>query len=144
MKKMFLAIAVFASAVAFAADPAVDEKIEKHFKESFPKAEKITWYEADTHYEVLFTNNLVTCRMWYDRDGNVTKTERYYKEDGVSPFLLAKLNKRFEGKKVFGVTEVSTETGITYHIILEDEKRWYHVIGDASGNLHLERKLVKA
>ena len=143
MKKMFLAVAVFASSLAFA-NPAVDEKIEKNFKSSFPKAEKVTWYEADSYYEVLFTNNQVTCRMWYDRDGNVTKTERYYKQEGLSPFVLARLNKKFEGKKVFGVTEVSTDAGVTYHIILEDDKKWYQVTADDNGNMHLEKKLLKA
>jgi hypothetical protein len=143
MKKMFLAIAVLASSLTFA-NPSVDEKIEKNFKQSFPKAEKVTWYEGDSFYEVLFTNNLVTCRLWYDRDGNVTKTERYYKEDGLSPFMLARLSKRFEGKKVFGVTEVSSDNGINYTIILEDDKRWYQVSADASGNLRLDKKMLKA
>jgi len=82
--------------------------------------------------------------MWYDRDGNVTKTERYYKEEGLSPFLLARLNKKFEGKKVFGVTEVSTETGVTYTIVLEDDKRWYQVTADDAGNVRLDKKLLKA
>jgi hypothetical protein len=143
MKKLFLAFAVLTSSLAFAS-PAVDGKIEKTFKESFPKAEKVTWYESDSYYEVLFTNNQVTCRMWYDHDGNVSKTERYYKEDGLSPFLLAKLNKKFPGKKVYGVTEVSTDGGTTYNIILEDEKQWYQVSADDAGSVHLDKKLLKA
>lgn len=143
MKQTFLLIALFASSLLFA-NPTVDEKIEKHFKETFPKAEKVTWYEADSYYEVLFTNNQVTCRLWYNRDGNVTKTERYYKAEGLSPFLVAKLNKKFADKKVFGVTEINTESELTYHIILEDETRWYQVTADASGNLRLEKKMRKA
>jgi hypothetical protein len=143
MKKMFLAFAVFASSLAFA-NPSVDEKIEKNFKESFPKAEKVTWYENDSFYEVLFTNNQVTCRLWYDHEGNVTKTERYYKAEGLSPFLLARLNKKFDGKKVFGVTEVSTDAGVTYHLILEDAHKWYQVTADDNGNMNLEKKLQKA
>ena len=144
MKKMFLAIAVCASFYASAANPGIDDKIEKNFKASFPNAEKITWYENDSYYEVLFTSNQVTCRLWYDRDGAVTKTERYYKADGLSPFILAKLNKKFEGKNVFGVTEVATDAGVTYHIILEDAKKWYHVTADGTGSLRLEKKLTKA
>lgn len=143
MKKMFLIIAVFSASLAFA-NPALDEKIEKHFKAAFPNAEKVTWYEADSYYEVLFTNNHVTCRLWYDREGNVTKTERYYKEEGLSPFMLAKLNKKFAGKKVFGVTEINSESGITYHIILEDDKKWYQVTADDAGNIRLDKKLLKA
>lgn len=144
MKKSLLAIAVFASSVAFAAGGDLDEKVETYFKESFPHAEKVTWYEGDSYYEVLFTNNDLTCRLWYDRDGNVIKTERYYKEDGVAPFLTAKLHKKFPGKKVFGVTETTTDGGVTYHLILEDAEKWYHVTADETGNLHLDKKLLKA
>jgi hypothetical protein len=144
MKKMFLALAVFGSVLGYAADPSVDDKIEKNFKAAFPKAEKVTWYENESYYEVLFTNNQVTCRLWYDINGNVTKTERYYKEEGLSPYLVAKLNKKFAGKKIFGVTEVVSDHGINYTIILEDEKKWYHVNADGTGNLQLDKKFIKA
>jgi hypothetical protein len=144
MRKLFFTAALFAASFAFAADPGVDAQVEKGFNEAFPKAEKVTWYESEGNYEVLFTNNEVQCRLWYDREGNVTKTERYYTENGLSPFMLARLNKKFNGKKVFGVTEVTSESGITYHIVLEDGQKWYHVTSDASGNLHLEKKLLKA
>jgi len=143
MKKMFLAVAIFASSIAFA-NPSLDKVIESRFKESFPKAEKVTWYESDTYYEVLFTNNQVKCRLWYDRNGNVTKTERYYGEEGLSPFLLARLNKKYTGKKVFGVTEISSDNGTAYYIILQDDRRWYHVSADESGILRLDKKLLKA
>ena len=143
MKKTFLLLALFCSTLLFAS-PGVDEKIEKNFKESFPKAEKISWFENESFYEVLFINNQVTCRLWYDRNGEVTKTERYYKEEGLSPFLLAKLNRRFKGKKVFGVTEINTDGGLTYHIILEDEKKWYFITADAVGTMQLEKKMIKA
>ena len=99
MKKMFLAFAVLASSIAFAANPKPDEKIEKRFKESFPRAEKVTWYEGNGYYEVIFTNNQVNCRLWYDESGNVTKTERYYTQESLSPFLLAKINKNLPVKK---------------------------------------------
>jgi hypothetical protein len=90
------------------------------------------------------TNNEVQCRLWYDRQGNVTKTERYYSAKGLSPFMMARLNKKFNGKKVFGVTEVTSESGIRYHIVLEDGQKWYHVTSDESGNLQLDKKLLKA
>ena len=45
---------------------------------------------------------------------------------------------------MFGVTEVATDAGVTYHIILEDAKKWYHVTADGSGFMQLEKKLTKA
>ncbi len=145
MKKLLIVLAVVVSGTLFAATPPeVDGKIEKSFKEAFPKAEKVTWYENDNTYEVLFMNNLVKCRMWYDKDGNVTKTERYYGESELCPYIMAKVKRKYPGKKVFGVTEVNTESGINYHIILEDANKWYHVSGDAAGYLRLDKKLNKA
>lgn len=145
MKKILFTIAILASSILYAAAaPPVDDKIEKRFKEAFPKAEKITWYENDTHYEVLFTNGLVKCRMWYDRYGNVTKTERYYSEQDLCPFILAKVKQKYADKKVFGVTEINSEDGIQYYIILEDEKNWFHVNSNASGYMSLTNKFKKA
>jgi hypothetical protein len=144
MKKLLVILAVLVSGVIYAATPDVDDKVEKSFKDAFPKAEKVTWYENENTYEVLFENDQVKCRMWYDKEGNVTRTERYYAENDLCPFILAKVKKRFNGKKVFGVTEVNDENGISYHIILEDANRWYHVNADSAGFLRLEKKLNKA
>jgi hypothetical protein len=144
MKKLLIVLAILVSGTLFAATPEVDDKVEKNFKDAFPKAEKITWYENETSYEVLFMNGQVKCRMWYDKEGNVTKTERYYSEAELCPYILAKVKKRFAGKRVFGVTEVNSENGITYHIILEDQNKWYHVNADSAGFLRLEKKLTKA
>ncbi len=144
MKKILFAMAILVSGVLHAAGISIDDKIEKSFKEAFPKAEKVTWYENDTHYEVLFTNDQVKCRMWYDRDGNVTRAERYYKEDGLCPYILAKIKRKYNGKNVFGVTEVNSDEGTTYYIILEDAKNWFHINSDAAGNMNLTKKLIKA
>lgn len=80
MKKLLVAIALLASTALYAASPSpsVDEKIEKSFNSAFPKAEKVTWYENETYYEVLFMNDMVKCRMWYKKymvDKNLSDLE---------------------------------------------------------------------
>lgn len=144
MKKLLVAIDILASTALYAASPSIDEKIEKSFKNAFPKAEKVSWYENETYYEVLFVNEMVKCRMWYNKEGNVVKTERYYTEDGLCPFILAKVKNKFNGKTVFGVTEVNNEEGINYYIVLEDDKKWYHITSDGSGNIYMRKKYNKA
>ncbi len=144
MKKLLLALTVFASTILYATPIDVDAKIEKKFNETFPKAEKVVWYESDHNYEVLFLNGAVKCRMIYNKEGQVIKTTRYYKEDGLCPFILANLKTKYSGKKIFGITEVNNETGIRYYIILEDDKKWYHVNADGAGNMTLDKKLNKA
>ena len=144
MKKLLIAFALIISGTLYAATPTVDDKIKQTFKETFPKAEKVTWYENETHYEVLFENDLVKCRMWYNKVGDVVKTERYYREEGLCPFLLAKLKNKHSDKRVFGVTEINNDQGINYYIILEDDKKWYHIQADSYGNLSMQKKYNKA
>lgn len=144
MKKMLFAMLLLASTFAYATDPVVDEKIEKNFHAAFPKAEKVTWYENGTQHEVSFINESVKCRMLYDKEGNVLKTERYYAAENLPPFITAKLNKKYADKTVFGVTEITINEGTTYHIVLQDSKQWYFVTADNNGFLTFDRKMRKA
>ena len=54
------------------------------------------------------------------------------------------MNEKYPGKKIFGITEVSDNEKVTYHIVLEDEKYWYNVESDATGVIKLDKKLEKA
>jgi hypothetical protein len=144
MKKLLLLLLVFITGVSYAGTPGIDEKILKTFQEAFPKAEKVTWYEDNGAYAVLFTCDDIRCRMWFDNKGTAQKTIRYYYEQNLCPFVLTKVKQKFSGKKVYGITEVSTNEGITYNIILEDETRWYHVFVDTNGSVQLEKKYIKA
>jgi len=143
MKKFLLMLLVLASSFAYA-NNTIDEKILKTFKEAFPKAEKVTWYEEGGSYQVLFTCDAVKCRMYFDNKGDATKTIRYYTEQNLCPLVMTKIKQKFAGKNIFGITEVSTDSGTTYNIILEDEKKWYHVLVDTDGSVQLEKKYTKA
>src|SRR5438067_8961830 len=119
MKSIFFGIAILLFASAYSAPP--NEKILKSFSTSFPKAEKISWFESGNDAQVEFFSGAIKCKVWYDADGNVLKTNRYYTAESLSPFILSKLQQKYNGKKVFGITEVSSEEGITFYIVLEDE-----------------------
>ncbi|HVG40016.1 MAG TPA: hypothetical protein VM888_00295 [Chitinophagaceae bacterium] len=144
MKKLLLILLVFASGVSFAGTPVIDEKILKSFQDAFPKAEKVTWYEESGNYQVLFTCEQIKCRMWFDNKGNALQTIRYYYEQNLCPFVMTKVKQKFAGKQIYGITEVSTDRGVVYNIILEDEKKWYHVKVDTDGSVQLEKKYIKA
>jgi hypothetical protein len=51
---------------------------------------------------------------------------------------------KYEGKKIFGVTEESSEDGIRYHIILEDNKSWLTILAEPSGVMYVEKKKRKS
>ena len=144
MKKLLLGIALFASVMTFASELPVDDKVLKVFNESFPNARKVSWNDSGNQYEVYFENGEVKYRMKYDANGQVLRTERYYTGDQLPPFILARLSHRFPGKKVFGVTEVTSEESLRYHVIMEDATRWYQISASATGDIQLEKKFKKA
>jgi hypothetical protein len=143
MKKILLIAAatiVFAS-VSFAADP--NKKVLDAFNKTFQQVKDVTWQDVDNKYEANFSQNNITFRVMYDEEGNVVKSIRYYFGQTLPIFIQAKLAKKYEGKKVFGVTEISTDNELTYYIILEDKTTWTHVTSDAYGNMFTEKKLKK-
>jgi hypothetical protein len=121
-----------------------NEKVLKNFNLTFPKADSIVWSESETEYGVYFVNDGVKCRIWYDLEGNVKKSIRYYGEEKLPPIIVGNLQKKYPDAKVFGVTEVSTPEEFTYQITLESEKHWLDVNADPVGNLKTIKKLNKA
>ncbi|MEO7961744.1 MAG: hypothetical protein ABIR19_09360 [Ginsengibacter sp.] len=123
----------------------VNEKVLKVFATSFPEVKGTTWYNYDTYYAVYFTNpDDSKCRIEYDFHGNILATTRYYSSELLAPFIRARVSEKYPGKNIFGVTEVNNTNGLTYHIVLEDENKWYNVLSDAAGSISLEKKLNKA
>ena len=148
MKKIVLVylIAIISATSVFAApNSLVTEKVLKVFHQAFPEVKQPIWYAFENYYEVYFTNpDNSSCRIDYSPDGIVISTTRYYAEQDLPPAIRAKVNEKFPGKKIFGVTEVSNSENLTYHIVLEDDNNWYNVESDATGILKLDKKLDKS
>ncbi|OLY90812.1 hypothetical protein SAMN05444008_12345 [Cnuella takakiae] len=142
MKKLFIAAAMLVSLSSFAG-PGVDEELERHFRETFPAANAIKWYDSKEGYEVFFTLNNIQCRIQYDADGTMKTMRRDYTKESLPMFITGAVNKKYPGKKIFGVTELTTPSGLQYHIVLQDEKSWYFVDGTSGGDLSLNHKLHK-
>ena|SRR5215218_2515666 len=144
MKRVFYGLALLLSTTSFAATPTVDEQISKQFKETFPTALNTKWYEYETFYEVVFENNQVLCRIKYDFKGNIISVRRDYYEKDLSLFIVAKIKEKYAGKRIFGITEITSSEGIVYTIVLEDDKNWITVNASDNGELSLVQKLKKA
>jgi hypothetical protein len=144
MKKILLTLVIACTAsFAFAAPP-VSDKVLKLFKDIFPAVQDAKWYEFENYYQVYFDKDDVKCRIKYDFDGKIISTVRYYGESLVCPFLKAKLAQKFPGKKIFGVTEMTSENEMTYDFVLEDDKSWTQVRSDATGQMSVTEKFKKA
>ena len=144
MKKILLTLMLIAAVSFSYANPTVNEKVLKIFSKVFPSVENAKWYEYETYYEAYFDKDDIKCRVRFDLDGKILSTIRYYGEKTVSPFLKAKISQKYPGKKIFGVTEVNTETELSYNVVLEDEKNWVHVKADGTGQMEVTDKFKKA
>ena len=143
MKRVLFGLVLLISTVSFAAT-SVNEKVTSRFAETFPAAQNAKWYEYENFYEVFFVNNDITCRIKYDLQGNILSARRDYYENHLSLYLLAKVKEKFTGKKIFGVTEATTQDGVVYTIVLEDDKNWTTITSNETGNFSVVQKLKKA
>jgi acyl-CoA synthetase (AMP-forming)/AMP-acid ligase II len=145
MKKLIIFTCLFAALSATASNPPeVSEKVLKAFNETFMKATEVVWHEVQNLYEASFKQSEVISRAIYDQDGNLLRTTRYYSQENLPINILTKLQKRFAGKSVYGITELSTDDEVSYHITMQDEKNWYIIKADNWGGLELEKKYKKA
>lgn len=144
MKKIFYGIALLLSTTAFAATPPVDEQTSKLFKETFPSATNVKWFDYETYYEVTFENNQIPSRVKYDLYGNILSARRDYQERDLPIFIRAKVKEKYSDKKIYGVTEITSFEGVIYTIILEDDKNWITITSNEGGNLSLVQKVKKA
>jgi len=133
------------SAGAFANDGfTISEKLLKTFKQTFPDAEQVKWMEQTDKYTVNFKENGILTKIDYDKEGNFLSSIRYYTEKNLPVNIICKLQKKYADKKVFGVTEMTTEGTVEYYIKLEDETNWITVKSNVDGNLQVVEKYKKA
>jgi len=146
MKKMFvLMLSCMIGIAAFAFNSGnVNETLLQSFKERFPHAEQVTWKESAETYEVYFMEDGVRSNIVYDKDGVFRNATRYYKERNLPYYLLINIKKKYAGKKVYGITEISTPAGIEYYIKMEDAKVVTTILVDADGSLSTYEKFRKA
>jgi len=145
MKKLIIFTCLFAVLSAKAVTPPeVNEKVLKAFSETFMKATDVVWHEVKNFYEASLKQSEIISRAIYDQDGNLVRTTRYYSQENLPINILTKLQKRFAGKSVYGVTELSMEDQVSYQITMQDEKSWYIIKADNWGGLELEQKYKKA
>ena len=147
MKKIIFLyfISIIASTGIFAKPaPGAPEKIKEVFYHQFPQIKNPVFFDSGDFYEVYFKkDNNVTERVYLNLNGEITGTIEYYKENGLEPFIREKINKKYQGKTIFGISEVRSNSEHFYRIVLQDNKNWFIVKSNATGSTVIERKLDK-
>ncbi|HTM92677.1 MAG TPA: hypothetical protein VL095_09670 [Flavisolibacter sp.] len=143
MKKILLAAIVIASSFTALAD-GPSQRVLDAFNKTFQNVKEVAWTENEQSFEVKFKQNEILAKVTYDKEGNILKTLRYYYEQNLPLLIFSKVKTKFADKKIFGVTEESSEGGTFYHIVLEDEKHWINITADSFGGIKVDKKFNKA
>jgi hypothetical protein len=122
----------------------VSDKLLQAFRQTFPDARQVKWVEEPQGYTVSFRQNEILTKVEYDKDANFISSLRYYTEKNLPVTVLCQLQKKYAGKTIFGVTELSTEATTDYFIKLVDDHNWYTVRSDSDGNMQVVEKYKKA
>ena len=152
MKKLILLCmsALFSTAIfASGLDPVLGDasaKILQVFHRNFPEVSNHSISNLGNLYMVYFHSdeNNSSCRMYYDSDGNVLETVRYYTGEQLPPFIRAKIESAYKGKSIFMVTEVANENDHHYQVILRDAESMLVVDVKDNGSMHLQKKYKRA
>jgi hypothetical protein len=113
----------------------IGDKLLQVFHETFPDAKQVKWMEEPNGYEVSFRQNDILTKVVYDKDAHFVSSLRYYSEKNLPVTIICQLQKKYSGKTVWGVTELSTELSTEYYVKLVDDRNWYTVRSDADGNM---------
>ena len=137
MKQVIILTALFFSLTAMAAksNAPVDEKVLITFNQVFKDAKNVQWYTNGNYTEAYFESNKIKTKARLDNSGALLQTIRYYTEEHLPANIAFRVKKKFDKQSIWGVTEISNEEGINYEVVLRDEKNWYRVKCNASGNI---------
>src|SRR5690349_1620241 len=115
MKQVLMIICtVLIGAAAYAYDP--NEKVLKSFRETFTQAEEVKWDETDNYFTVSFVSAGIRSKVNYDKEGNMLSSIRYYSPQLLPLNIFNKLKKENAKKNLFGVTEVTSGSDVTYYV----------------------------
>lgn len=120
-------------------------KVLKSFHRDFPNVMKQTIQNCGNSVVVYFDeDDHSSCRVFYDLNGVLKEVIRYYDASKLSPFIRSKVNEKFAGKEISGVTEVVSANSRFYQINVQDTKVWYQIKCDADGTITTEKKWHKS
>lgn len=144
MKKLLFSLTFLLVLAASCFADVPNEKVLKTFRTTFSRAQKVRWMEHTEFYDVSFVQLGIQTNVRYDKEGNFMNCTRYYSEQLLPANILCKLKAEHAGKKIFGITEVTTQDDIHYFVKMYDSKYWFNVKVDDSGSMEVVEKYRKA
>ena len=145
MLSIYLFTVLFSSNV-FAGDSLnIPAKVYELFHNAFPEVKNESWYKSLDTYEAYFKNSdNSVCKIYYSTNGELLSTIKYYSGKALPLFIRTNVAEKYAGKNIFSVTEIYANNKTIYHIMLEDNRKWYKVESNINGDITLDETLLKA
>lgn len=146
MKKIiFLCLILAYSASTFAAGFPAPEKILKIFHRDFPHVQNQSISLVGDSYVVYFKNEneKTAYRVYYNTNGDILQTMKYYSAENLAPFIRSKVNSKYKDKTITSVTDVTNDSGHFYQIVLEDARSWIYLDVNEKGFMQVQKRLKK-
>ena len=138
MKKAILYVASLFIMAAIAAEPG--SSLQKKFNETFPNAKNVKWADDKAGYYVSFMQNGDFKKAFYNTEGDFICSWKYSDGNDLPVNIIIKLNKKFEGAKIIGVTEYTSENNTLYNIKLSKGQKLYSLDMSSDGGISDEQK----
>lgn len=144
MKKLFISLSCLFLLAATCLADVPNEKVLNNFKTTFSHAQRVKWIEHEDFFDVSFIQSGIRSNVRYNKTGDFLSCMRYYTEQQLPVNILCKLRSEHADKKIFGITEITTQETINYFVKMYDAKRWYSIRVGAGGDMEIVEKYKKA
>jgi len=95
---------------------------------TFPEVTDDNWFSEKKGFTtVYFKTPGKTNRALFDKKGKIVYTISYYQKEMLPVWVLQKMNEKYAGKNIFGVTEINNNNETSYVLVLEDKSNWFDV-----------------
>lgn len=138
MKKIILYAASLFMMTAIAAEPG--SSLKQKFNATFPNAKNIKWNDDKAGYYVNFMCNGNFNKAFYNKEGDFVCSWKYSNGNDLPVNIIIKLNKKFEGANILGVTEYTSEDNTFFNVKLSKGKKLYSLNISVDGSITGEEK----
>jgi len=103
----------------------VNSKAVRHLFKNFGDANNVQWVIDEQESTAYFTHAGEYIKVRYDKDGRYISTRKTYAANKLDRYIACLAKKYLDRDfSIYGVTEMSTEAGKVYEIILQNKYYW--------------------
>lgn len=149
MRKIIMIVALFLSGLGVVnatnhKDGLVNRKVQEAFDREFDGAKDVNWAKVSQLYRAGFVQNGQYLFAFYNVEGELVATTRNIISTQLPLNLQAKMNKDYTGYWISDLVEMSTDSGTSWFLVLENADWKLMLKADGTDGWQLEEKKRKA